>query len=56
MQGIAYIPTKRMIANGCTKAVGKQDFDLIMNCTGWHWFLWEPEMMLSDFSSTSVLD
>ena len=28
---IVYVPTKRMIADGCTKAMEKRDFELFMN-------------------------
>ena len=29
---ITYVPTKRMIADGCTKALEKKEFELFMNC------------------------
>ena len=29
---IVYVPTKRMIADGCTKALEKKDFEVFMNC------------------------
>ena len=29
---IVYVRTKRMIADGCTKALEKRDFEVFMNC------------------------